>query len=70
MSMLADESHLVALMCTFASRYYLLESPAYYAAYKPVLEWLQNGEIDTVPIAKSILTGLCNHNKPALEPWE
>ena len=23
--------------------YYMLESPAYYAAYRPVLEWLQSG---------------------------
>jgi len=39
------------------SQYYMLESPAYYAAYRPVLEWLESGDLNNVPIGMDILSG-------------
>ena len=41
------------------SSYYILESPAYYAAYRPVLEWLQSKSLKDVPIGLDTLAGKC-----------
>ena len=41
----------------FNQSYFMLDSPGYWGAYQPVLEWLKNQELNDVPMAESLISG-------------